>query len=103
MVTRALCDAQSHQTNFKGNQMKVRKIKHKTMQRMTNPSWEVIMSNNTPFHTRHIKPCKSYSPWCADCNSVLFLKTMGRFPHTKTEADEFAYRQERAAMEGEIK
>lgn len=79
--------------------MKQRKRKHKIMEAMDNPSWGYFMQSTTMYRTRQIKPCKSYSPWCSDCNAVLFRNLMKRFPHTLEEFDDFeAYQQ---AKEGE--
>jgi hypothetical protein len=74
--------------------MKARKRKHEIMRNMDDPSWDYFISRTTMYKTRDIKPCKSYSKWCADCNAVLFRNLMGRFPHTMQEFDEFENKQQ---------
>jgi hypothetical protein len=56
---------------------------------MDNPSWEYFIERTAMYKTRDIKPCKSYSHWCSDCNAVLFRELHGRFPHTIEEFDRF--------------
>jgi len=46
------------------------------------------------YHIRQIKPCKSYSAWCSDCNAVLFRKTEGRFPRTWAEFADYENKQQ---------
>ena len=53
------------------------------------------------YHTRHIKPCRSYSAGCSDCNAVLFRKTKGRFPHTYQEFSDFETAQHIAEFYGD--
>jgi hypothetical protein len=69
--------------------MKQRKRKKLILKRMDNPSWEYFIQSTTMYRTRQIKPCKSYSHWCSDCNAVLFRDLHGRFPHTIEEFDRF--------------
>ena len=71
--------------------MKVRKNKHKILDRMANPSWRDV-SDKMWFINKE-KPCKSYSPWCPVCNAVLFRKTMQRFPYSYEEWRLFELRQ----------
>lgn len=75
--------------------MKQRKRKHKIMERMDNPSWEYFITRTTMYSTRKIKPCKSYTSWCSDCNANLFRQLHGRFPHTIEEFDNFENKQQR--------
>jgi hypothetical protein len=63
--------------------MKVRKNKHKILDRMANPSWKDV--SNKMWFINKVKPCKSYSPWCPDCNAVLFRKQLKRFPYSYEE------------------
>ena len=71
--------------------MKVRKNKHKILDRMANPSW-LDVSDKMWFINKE-KPCKSYSPWCPVCNAVLFRKSMQRFPYSYEEWRLFELRQ----------
>ena len=75
--------------------MKQRKRKHKIMERMDNPSWEYFIQRTTMYKTRDIKPCKSYTSWCSDCNANLFRQLHGRFPHTIEEFNNFENKQQR--------
>jgi len=63
--------------------MKVRKNKHKILDRMANPSWHT--ESNKMWFIRDTTPCKSYSPWCPDCNARLFYKQLQRFPYSYDE------------------
>ena len=63
--------------------MKVRKNKHKILDRMANPSWKEDL--NKMWFIRGTTPCKSYSPWCPDCNAVLFRRSLKRFPYSYKE------------------
>ena len=63
--------------------MKVRKNKHKILDRMANPSWKENL--NKMWFIRGTTPCKSYSPWCPDCNARLFYKELKRFPYSYEE------------------
>lgn len=73
--------------------MKLRQLKHKTLARLDNPNWEYFMETGKVGRLRNLKPCRSYSPWCADCNNLLFFKTFGRFPYNIEEASEFDCKQ----------
>jgi hypothetical protein len=77
--------------------MKQRKRKKLILKRMDNPSWEYFIQSTTMYRTRKIKPCKSYCPWCSDCNAVLFRDLHGRFPHTMQEFNEFEGKQQEGA------
>jgi hypothetical protein len=68
--------------------MQQRHRKHLILKKMDNPSWEYYMDSAT-ISTRFIKPCKSYSSWCSDCNSRLFRQVMGRFARNNTELNAF--------------
>jgi len=70
--------------------MKVRKNKHKILDRMANPPW--LGDSNTMWFMRHIKPCKSYEKGCPDCDAVMFRKEHGRFPYTQKEWFEYETR-----------
>jgi hypothetical protein len=74
--------------------MKQRKRKKLILKRMDNPSWDYFIQSTTMYRTRKIKPCKSYCPWCSDCNAVLFRDLHGRFPHTMQEFNEFEGKQQ---------
>lgn len=54
------------------------------------------------YHTRQIKPCRSYSAGCSDCNAVLFRQTKGRFPHTWAEFGDFETVQQLAEHYGDV-
>ena len=77
--------------------MKQRKRKKLILKRMDNPSWEYFLESTTMYRTRQIKPCKSYSPWCSDCNAVLFRELHGRFPYTMREFSDFEGNQQEGA------
>lgn len=62
--------------------MKVRKNKHKILDRMANPPW---LGSDTMWFMRHIKPCKTYEKGCPDCDAVMFRKVHGRFPYSQAE------------------
>jgi hypothetical protein len=74
--------------------MKQRKRKKLILKKMDNPSWEYCIKRTAMYSTRRIKPCKSYSPWCSDCNAVMFRDLHGRFPHTMQEFSEFEDKQQ---------
>ena len=76
--------------------MNQRKRKKLILKKMDNPSWEYFLESPTMYRTRQIKPCKSYSPWCSDCNACLFRELHGRFPHTMQEFSDFEGRQQEA-------
>ena len=69
--------------------MKQRKRKKLILKKMDNPSWDYFMERTAMYNTRQIKPCKSYSHWCSDCNANLFRELHGRFPHTIEEFNRF--------------
>ena len=50
------------------------------------------------YHTRQIRPCRSYSVWCSDCNAVLFRQTKGRFPRTWAEFADYENEQQAKGM-----
>ena len=74
--------------------MNQRKRKKLILKKMDNPSWDYFMERTTMYKTRDIKPCKSYSPWCSDCNAVLFRDLHERFPHTMQEFNDFESKQQ---------
>lgn len=76
--------------------MNQRKRKKLILKKMDKPSWEYELERTTMYRTRQIRPCKSYSPWCSDCNAVLFRDLHGRFPHTMQEFSDFEGRQQEA-------
>lgn len=76
--------------------MNQRKRKKLILKKMDKPSWEYELERTTMYSTRQIKPCKSYSPWCSDCNACLFRDLHGRFPHTMQEFSDFEGRQQEA-------
>jgi len=73
-----------------------RKRKKLILKKMDKPSWEYFLESTNMYRTRQIKPCKSYSPWCSDCNACLFRDLHGRFPHTMQEFSDFEGRQQEA-------
>ena len=72
--------------------MKQRHRKHLILARLANPPWD--HDNPKMWHTRHIKPCRTYSWGCADCNAVLFRRLFDRFPYNIDEFDAFTAKQE---------
>lgn len=71
--------------------MKVRKNKHKILDRMANPSWLDV--SDKMWYINKEKPCKSYSPWCPSCNAVLFRRSLKRFPYSYEEWRQFELHQ----------
>ena len=69
--------------------MKVRKNKHKILDRMANPPW---LGSDTMWFIRHVKPCKTYEKGCPNCDAVMFRKEHGRFPYTQREWFEYETR-----------
>ena len=67
--------------------MKLRNQKRKLTERMENMPFD--LDTNKMYITRYTKPCASYTPWCSDCNAVLFKQTLGRFPYTIEEFNSF--------------
>ena len=78
--------------------MKQRQRKHRILDRMANPPWD--FDNPKMWHTRHIKPCRTYSYGCSDCNAVLFRRLFGRFPYNFDEFVAFETKQESAMQDG---
>lgn len=76
--------------------MNQRKRKKLILKKMDNPSWDYFMERTAMYSTRQIKPCKSYSHWCSDCNACLFRDLHGRFPHTVEEFYQFENTQQLA-------
>ena len=72
--------------------MKVRKNKHKILARMDNASIHEV--TNKMWFIRKSERCKSYSPWCPDCNARLFYKSLQRFPYSYEEWRQFELHQE---------
>lgn len=86
--------------------MKLRQLRRTQVRRWdkVHSSWGKVFENDHAYNTqmyptRHIKPCKSYSAWCTDCNTVLFRKVLDRFPHSLRELDEFEANQQSRSME----
>lgn len=71
--------------------MKVRKNKHKILDRMANPSWLDV--SDKMWYINKEKPCRSYSPWCPSCNAVLFRRSLQRFPYSYEEWRQFELHQ----------
>ena len=71
--------------------MKVRKNKHKILDRMANPSWLDV--SDKMWYINKEKPCRSYSPWCPSCNAVLFRSSLKRFPYSYEEWRQFELHQ----------
>ena len=67
--------------------MKLRTQKKKLIGRMENMPFD--LDTNKMYITRYTKPCASYTPWCSDCNAVLFKQSLGRFPYTIEEFNSF--------------
>lgn len=80
--------------------MNIRKQKRLIIKRMG--AWAQSYDYEGMYHTRQIKPCRSYSAWCSDCNAVLFRQTKGRFPHAYREFGEFETAQQLADYYGDV-
>ena len=81
--------------------MKVRKNKHRIMERMANPPFS--HDTKTMWHIRDTPKCNTYSGWCPDCNARLFIKTYNRFPYTQAEWWAFDQAQNDKALAEENK
>jgi hypothetical protein len=79
--------------------MKVRNLRKRSQRMMDTVSWWAAMHDTKMYYIRKVKPCKSYHPYCDDCNAVLFRKEMGRFPHTVAEFN--AYGDNKASQHKE--
>ena len=73
--------------------MKIRKQRRLIIKRMG--ALALSVDYEGMYHTRQIKPCRSYSAWCSDCNAVLFRQAKGRYPHTWVEFSEFENEQQK--------
>ena len=82
--------------------MKVRTLRKRAQNMMDNVSWLAANEDIKAYRMRSIKPCKSYSPWCSDCNAVLFRKEMGRFPHTVAEFNEYEQAKQEQIWENRV-
>jgi hypothetical protein len=80
--------------------MKIRKQRRLIIKRMGAKA--LSFDHEGMYHTRQIKPCRSYSAGCSDCNAVLFRQTKGRFPHTYREFSEFEDVQQLADYYGDV-
>jgi len=69
--------------------MKVRTLRKRNQRKMDKQPWLAWENDITMYRIRHVKPCKGYSPYCADCNAVLFRKEMARFPYNIVEFNEY--------------
>ena len=78
--------------------MNQRKRKKLILKRMDDPSWDYFMERTAMYSTRKIKPCKTYSHWCSDCNANLFRELHGRFPYTFDEFNRFEHIQHLAGF-----
>lgn len=65
----------------------IRKLKARAYALRNTQLWDTAMEKM--YFIRGIKPCRRYSPWCSDCNGNLFRTTLGRFPYSAAEFDEF--------------
>ena len=71
--------------------MKVRKNKHTILDRMANTPFGA--NDDKMWFIRDTERCKSYSPWCPDCNAKLFYKELKRFPYSYEEWRQFELHQ----------
>lgn len=83
--------------------MKQRKLKRRTVAMMDTYTWGFLhgvdirdpnadakmAANDKLYYSRKMKPCRTYSAWCPDCNTVEFKRTFGRFPHSVLEFNQF--------------
>ena len=69
--------------------MKVRTLRKRNQRKMDKQQWLPWTDDIKMYRIRHVKPCKGYSPYCADCNAVLFRKEMARFPYNIIEFNEY--------------
>ena len=72
--------------------MNQRKRKKLILKKMDNPSWDY--DDTKMWHLRKIKPCRTYSYGCPDCNAVLFRHLFKRFPYNLAEYDTFCAGQD---------
>ncbi len=77
--------------------MNARKNKRRVMQRMASPR-PFDSDSNRMDYIRGLKPCKTYSPWCSNCNAVLFKEVTGRFPYNISEFFAFEDLQQKDAV-----
>lgn len=80
--------------------MKVRHIRKRKQRQMDDglTYWLGYENDVKMYTTRRLKPCPKYSPWCADCNAVLFRTRKQRFPHNVEEFDRFEDAVQRREM-----
>ena len=81
--------------------MKLRKLRRTRVRHWdaVHSSWSGVIEAALMWPIRKIKGCRTYSAWCSDCNSALFLFEKQRFPRN---VDEFyAFEQDMQDAEGE--
>jgi hypothetical protein len=59
-------------------------------------SWEAVLDHEYMWPMRYIRPCKSYSAWCSDCNMVRFALTYNRFARDVYEFYDYEQRMQDA-------
>jgi hypothetical protein len=98
-VDSELCETQARW--HEGGNMKIRKLRRTQSRRWdsVHKSWDAVLDNNAMWPIRKVKPCRTYSAWCSDCNAALFRLEKQRFPRT---VDEFyAFEQDMQDAEGQ--
>jgi hypothetical protein len=83
--------------------MKLRKLKRIRARRWdsVHSSWSAVLDHDVMYPIRKVRPCRTYSAWCSDCNAALFPEVMGRFPHNVVEFNDFEQTQQENEGEGE--
>ena len=76
--------------------MKIRKLRRIRVRRWdtVHSSWNAVLDNDFMWPIRKVRPCKTYSAWCSDCNAALFPEARGRFPRDVVEFNEFEQMQQ---------
>lgn len=81
--------------------MQIRKLRRIRVRRWdtVHSSWEAVLASEYEgrdfmWPIRKVRPCKTYSAWCSDCNAALFPEVRGRFPRDVVEFNEFEQTQQ---------
>ena len=76
--------------------MKQRQHRRKQVRRWdsVHSNWDAVCDSDRMWPIRKIKPCRTYSSWCTECNAALFPKVVGRYPRNIIEFNEFEQAQQ---------
>jgi hypothetical protein len=74
------------------NLRKLKKVRHGMVNRA---NWLAAENDTRMYFIRRVKPCKTYSPWCSDCNAVKFRRDTARFPYSIVEFNEYEDKQQK--------